>query len=113
MPPSPPHVTAKYRSPAETHTFNPSQLSASSSPRPPSNGTNTSREQQSQPLHSLRSSVTKLQADINTFLTQKMEEDKGAGKAEDAKEEENYGEEIPDEGEDEVKTTSRREANVK
>ncbi|KAH7117034.1 hypothetical protein B0J11DRAFT_442840 [Dendryphion nanum] len=50
-------------------------------------------------LAALQSSVKDLQAEVNTFLTQKMEEDKvivgqiGA-KVDDAKEEENYGEEI-------------------
>lgn len=46
-------------------------------------------------LSSLQSSVKTLQADINAFLTQKMEADKAAGeKGADAKEEENYGEEV-------------------
>ena len=50
-------------------------------------------------LSSLRASVTKLQADVNTFLTAKMEEDKAtvskeSGKIDDIKEEEYYGEEV-------------------
>ena len=49
-------------------------------------------------LSALRGSVTKLQGELNTFLTEKMEEDKAlasmAGqKVDDKKEEENYGEE--------------------
>lgn len=55
-------------------------------------------------LAALRTSVTSLQSDINTYLTEKMEEDKRAaggdtanGTADDAKEEENYGEEVADE----------------
>ncbi|KAF2639140.1 hypothetical protein P280DRAFT_429509, partial [Massarina eburnea CBS 473.64] len=46
-------------------------------------------------LSALHSSVKDLQADINAFLTQKMEEDKVAGaKVDDAKFEQNYGEEV-------------------
>lgn len=44
-------------------------------------------------LAALQSSIRSLQSDINSFLTQKMEEDK-AGKMDDAAEEENYGEEL-------------------
>ncbi|KAM0277394.1 hypothetical protein ACHAQH_005834 [Verticillium albo-atrum] len=60
-------------------------------------------------LARLRDLVTMVQADVNTNLTQKMEEDKqraaagggsatnGRNAADDAKEEENYGEELPEE----------------
>lgn len=51
-------------------------------------------------LTSLRTSITDIQAQINVFLTQKMEEDNqkaGAAAAQDAKEEENYGEETVEE----------------
>jgi len=49
-------------------------------------------------LAELQSSIKTLQADLNTFLTQKMEEDKAAGiKADEATAEENYGEEVVDE----------------
>lgn len=51
-------------------------------------------------LAALQTSLKDLQKDVNTFLTQKMEEDKavGAGKGdEDAKDEETYGEEVVDE----------------
>jgi hypothetical protein len=47
-------------------------------------------------LVALQSSIQKLQGDVNTFLTEKMEQDKAIGiaKAEEAKDEENYGEEV-------------------
>jgi len=48
-------------------------------------------------LGSLRESVVKMQADINAFMTQKMEDDVRKGKtngADEKREEENYGEEI-------------------
>lgn len=44
-------------------------------------------------LGDLQSNLKTLQSDINTFLTQKMADDKAA----DSKEEENYGEEVVDE----------------
>ncbi|KAL8902689.1 MAG: hypothetical protein Q9207_004456, partial [Kuettlingeria erythrocarpa] len=55
-------------------------------------------------LSTLRKSVTRLQDEINAFLTERMEEDKAlaakAGvKIDEKKEEENYGEEnVEDEG---------------
>lgn len=55
-------------------------------------------------LAELRAKVTQLQSEVNTFLTQKMEEDKTAADAQgtkvselEVKEEENYGEEVVDE----------------
>lgn len=57
-------------------------------------------------IAALRSSVLQLQAEINTFLTQKMEEEKadasanGNGtskKIDEQKEEEHYGEEVEEE----------------
>lgn len=50
-------------------------------------------------LHKLQSSLKSVQADVNAFLTDKMEQDKAAGdsKGDDAKDEETYGEEIVDE----------------
>ena len=50
-------------------------------------------------LASLRASVVKMQDEINTFLTRKMDEDKQAAAAQgqavdDKREEENYGEEV-------------------
>lgn len=58
----------------------------------------TSTEGKTAYLSALRGSVTKLQEEVNTFLTSRMEEDKAlasvAGqKVDDKKEEENYGEE--------------------
>jgi hypothetical protein len=47
-------------------------------------------------LAALQSSLKTLQGEINTFLTQKMEDDKAAG-ANDAKAEETYGEEVVEE----------------
>ncbi|KAF4548223.1 Hypothetical protein D9617_30g011270 [Elsinoe fawcettii] len=54
-------------------------------------------------LSNLRSKTSKLQDDINVFLTQKMEEDKAASatagqksKVDEDKEEEMYGEEDPE-----------------
>jgi hypothetical protein len=50
-------------------------------------------------LAELQSSLKTLQGDLNTFLTERMEEDKAAGasKVDDAKAEETYGEEVVDE----------------
>jgi hypothetical protein len=50
-------------------------------------------------LDKLQASLKSVQADVNTFLTKKMEEDKAAGssKGDDAKDEETYGEEVVDE----------------
>ncbi|KAF4770917.1 EKC/KEOPS complex subunit Gon7 [Penicillium solitum] len=47
-------------------------------------------------LSALQSLVPKLQDQINVFLTERMEEDKVQGQisAQEAKEEENYGEEV-------------------
>ncbi|OAK97977.1 hypothetical protein IQ06DRAFT_349715 [Phaeosphaeriaceae sp. SRC1lsM3a] len=52
-----------------------------------------------QPSTQERSSLKSVQADVNAFLTDKMEQDKAAGdsKGDDAKDEETYGEEIVDE----------------
>ena len=65
-------------------------------PLPPAS--NKSTEQKTAYLSALRESVTKLQEDINVFLTSKMEEDKASASmagsnVDDQKEEENYGEE--------------------
>ena len=58
----------------------------------------TNTEGKTEYLAALRGSVGKLQDEINTFLTAKMEEDKAlaaraGAKVDDRKEEENYGEE--------------------
>jgi Gon7 family len=51
-------------------------------------------------LAALRQKTTELQSQINTFLTQKMEEDKtragASAAADDEHEEDNYGEEVVD-----------------
>lgn len=50
-------------------------------------------------LAELQTSLKTLQSDLNTFLTERMEEDKalGASKVDDAKAEETYGEEVVEE----------------
>jgi|TARA_R110002003_G_scaffold191_7_gene14767 hypothetical protein len=50
-------------------------------------------------LAALAAALKNLQGEVNTFLTHKMDEDKalGASKADDAKFEETYGEEVVDE----------------
>ena len=62
----------------------------------------TSTKEKSAYLSALRASVTQLQNEVNTFLTEKMEEDKTlaalvGAKVDDRKDEENYGEEVVDE----------------
>ena len=51
-------------------------------------------------LSTLRTGIVKMQADVNAFLTKKMEEEKAsqgqASKSKDEKEEEMYGEEDPE-----------------
>jgi len=98
-----PPLTATYNSAttSTTHTFS----------RPlPTASANATTEERTNYLAALRSSVTEVQDEINTFLTQKMEEDKanatavggeGSGKAkvDEEREEEGYGdEEEEDEG---------------
>ena len=90
-----PTLKADYASPNTSKTFEYSL--------PSTDTTNT--EGKTAYLSALRESVTKMQGDINTFLTEKMEEDKalastaGGQKADDKKAEENYGEEAAeDEG---------------
>ena len=61
-----------------------------------------STEDKSAYFASLHTSITKLQEEINAFLTAKMEEDKAQALNEnksinDKQEEENYGEEVVDE----------------
>jgi hypothetical protein len=67
----------------------------------PDRSENPSTDEKTAYLAALRSSVTQIQADVNVFLTKKMEEDNaksGKGTINDEKEEENYGEEVVDEG---------------
>ena len=82
-------LSAEYTSPQASHSFN---QNLTTSPTPGSTKAKTAY------LSELRGAVTKLQSEVNTFLTQKMEEDKanaaGEGGKADEKEEENYGEEV-------------------
>ncbi|KAF2185223.1 hypothetical protein K469DRAFT_503087, partial [Zopfia rhizophila CBS 207.26] len=86
----PSSISATYSSPASTspNTFN---------HHLPAIPSNPSTDERTDYLGKLQSAVKQLQGDINEFLTKKkMEEDKAAGGAksvDDAKEEENYGEE--------------------
>lgn len=104
-----PTLSATYNSPnpPHSHTFQ----QPLSTPLPAQqNGDSPSVTAKSAYLSDLRSSVTKLQAEINGFLTKRMEEDnkraaeaQGGGKdaaaqrERERKEEENYGEENVDE----------------
>ncbi|CEJ54827.1 hypothetical protein PMG11_01118 [Penicillium brasilianum] len=66
---------------------------------PPASSTDAFTAKQSH-LIALQSLVPKLQEQINVFLTERMEEDKkaqGAVSEQEAKEEENYGEEVVEE----------------
>jgi hypothetical protein len=88
-----PSLTAIYTSPNVPSTspqvFT-SQLPALSSP--------PSTQDRVAYLASLQTSLRTLQGDINTFLTQKMEEDKAIGVDKGtAKDEETYGEEVVEE----------------
>jgi len=88
-------LTGSYTSPTGTKEF---EYSLPSLPQ------QFSTEQKTSYLSALRSSVVKLQEEVNTFATAKMEEDKMtapqvAGKVDDKKEEKNYGEETIDDDE--------------
>ncbi|KAJ5364797.1 uncharacterized protein N7496_010510 [Penicillium cataractarum] len=66
---------------------------------PPASSTDSFAAKQSH-LTTLQSLVPRLQEEINVFLTERMEEDKktqGAISEKEAKEEENYGEEVVEE----------------
>jgi hypothetical protein len=82
-------IVAKYTSPSETKDFT-CPISAKCSTKP------TVAERTAN-LNELRSNTKKLQNDINTFLTEKMAEDKASDtngkKAKDEVDEDNYGEE--------------------
>ena len=78
------NLSADYASPSDTKTFS-TQLPAVSS--------SYSTTDRVAYLGDLQANLKTLQSDINTFLTQKMADDKAG----DAKEEENYGEEVADE----------------
>lgn len=81
-----PSLTATYTSPTSSPQTFTSELPAL--PSPPSTTDRVAY------LTSLSSSLRTLQKDVNEFLTQKMADDKAA---DDAKDEETYGEEVVDE----------------
>ncbi len=110
--PSPPQpiLSATYTSPSSTKTFTHPISAALPSPETP-----TAVQDKVAYLAELRGSTKQLQEEINVFLTQKMEEDKkatadvagvegpqeeGGKKKDELMEEENYGEEEVEEGED-------------
>ena len=78
------NLLADYASPTGTHNFSASLAATSSS---------FSTPERVAFLGDLQSNLKVLQNHINAFLTQKMADDKAG----DAKEEENYGEEVVDE----------------
>ncbi|PPJ60326.1 hypothetical protein CBER1_01270 [Cercospora berteroae] len=87
-------LAASYRSPISAQNF-----SLDLSP-PPQSG---SVHEKTSYLAALRANASKLQGEINTFLTQKMEEDKAAEagkgtakKVDEQREEDMYGEEDPE-----------------
>lgn len=81
-----PSARAIYASPNATHTFH-----HPVAPLPAPDNTN----EKSAYLSQLGQSVRQIQNDVNTFLTERMEEDKksAAVSEKEVKEEENYGEE--------------------
>ncbi|ROW17028.1 hypothetical protein VPNG_01255 [Cytospora leucostoma] len=94
-------LTASYRSPSNAPFTVAHELQA-----PPSGTTNPTVPDKTKYLNDLRKATASLQEQINKELTQRMEEDKATeasknGKApkgvDEAKEEENYGEEVPEE----------------
>ena len=90
----PPILRADYHAPGESNSF--------SQPLP-TLGRGFSTKDKTQYLSGLRASVIAMQKDINVFLTAKMDEDKAkaateGAKVDDTKEEENYGEEVGEEG---------------
>ncbi|KAL8772401.1 MAG: hypothetical protein Q9209_002352 [Squamulea sp. 1 TL-2023] len=88
-------LTATYTSPSTSKTF----------VHPLPSSTTTSLPEKTQYLSTLRQSVTRLQDEVNAFLTEKMEEDKAlaakagvSDKVDEKKEEDFYGEEGVEEG---------------
>ncbi|KAF5233673.1 hypothetical protein FANTH_12472 [Fusarium anthophilum] len=86
---SQPTLTADYTSPASEPFKVAHTLPAISSP--------ASTTDKSSYLKALRASVTDTQDTINKELTARMEQDKARDAAAEAKEEENYGEEVQEE----------------
>ncbi|KAF1917127.1 hypothetical protein BDU57DRAFT_539327 [Ampelomyces quisqualis] len=86
-----PSLTAQYASDTAPH--KPFTRTLPALPDPPA-----ARERVAY-LAALQPALRALQADLNAFLTQRMEHDRAAGasKADDAKAEETYGEEVVDE----------------
>lgn len=87
-------LVASYKSPSDARSF-----SLDVPPLPQSG----SVEEKTTYLAGLRANASKLQGEINTFLTQKMDEEKafetgrpGAPKANEDREEDMYGEEDPE-----------------
>lgn len=90
-------LVASYASPTSTQVFS-SELPAATAA---SAAESTSVEEKTAYLAALRANVSKLQGEVNVFLTQKMQEDSAAASnpassKEEAKEEEMYGEEDPE-----------------
>ena len=90
-------LSADYKSPTGQHTF---------SYEVPAVSQNQSTEETTDFLAKLRQSAVRMQQDVNTFLTQKMDEDKALentkevqhnAKVDEDKEEDNYGEEVDEE----------------
>ena len=85
-------LTGDYNSPSGNHSFR--------HKLPSLPGSNSVAEKTAY-LSALRTSVSKLQEEVNTFLTEKMEQDKAStqsigAKTADTQEEETYGEEVVD-----------------
>ncbi|KAF7196453.1 hypothetical protein HII31_02181 [Pseudocercospora fuligena] len=94
-----PPLVASYNSPTSTQVF------SHELPPPPTEGDGSSVEKKTAYLAELRGNAAKLQAEVNSFLTRKMDEDKSAEEQKGAKkstkkdeerEEEMYGEEDPE-----------------
>lgn len=88
-------ITAKYASPTN-------EAFALDSKLPSASAAASSTADKTSYLAALRAAVTDTQATINKELTARMEDDKardagGAAAVDDAKEEENYGEEVQEE----------------
>jgi hypothetical protein len=84
-------LTAKYVSPDSSESF---------SQTLPSLSKNHDVKAKTEHLSALRTGIVQMQADVNAFLTKKMEEEKAsqgqASKSKEDKEEEMYGEEDPE-----------------
>ncbi|KAL1995968.1 hypothetical protein VTN49DRAFT_834 [Thermomyces lanuginosus] len=105
---SQPTLSAAYKSPNPPHSHTFHQPLSTPLPTQQNGDSVSSVAAKTAYLSDLRASVTKLQAEINSFLTERMEEDKKMAEAQgdgkdaaqrerERKEEENYGEENVDE----------------